>query len=106
MALIIGEGCIDIKDKACTMVCPMDCIYGEDADRMLYINADDCIDCGACETECPTSAIFWQDESKSEKEQQFIRINELYLRISRLPATKLISFTLISNLNNINSLVY
>lgn len=37
-------------------VCPVDCIYeGED---MLYINPDECIDCGLCEPECPVTAIF------------------------------------------------
>jgi ferredoxin len=25
---------------------------------MLYINADECIDCGACVPECPVEAIF------------------------------------------------
>ncbi len=25
---------------------------------MLYINPDECIDCGACEPECPWQAIF------------------------------------------------
>jgi ferredoxin len=36
------------------------CIYIEDetADRMLYINPEECIDCGACEPECPVDAIF------------------------------------------------
>ena len=37
-------------------VCPVDCIYeGED---QLYIHPDECIDCGACEPECPVTAIF------------------------------------------------
>jgi len=35
---------------------PVDCIYeGED---QLYIHPDECIDCGACEPECPVTAIF------------------------------------------------
>jgi NAD-dependent dihydropyrimidine dehydrogenase PreA subunit len=37
----------------------VDCIYeGED---QYYINPDECIDCGACEPECPVSAIFSED---------------------------------------------
>ena len=24
----------------------------------IYINADDCINCGACEPECPNTAIY------------------------------------------------
>jgi NAD-dependent dihydropyrimidine dehydrogenase PreA subunit len=57
---VIAEPCIDVKNKACVDVCPVSCIYIEDetADRMLYINPDECIDCGACEPECPVDAIF------------------------------------------------
>jgi ferredoxin len=45
-------------------VCPVDCIYeyvGDDREtfpNMLYIHPDECIDCGACEPECPWQAIF------------------------------------------------
>jgi NAD-dependent dihydropyrimidine dehydrogenase PreA subunit len=28
---------------------------------MYYINPDECIDCGACEPECPVEAIFAED---------------------------------------------
>ena len=27
MAYVITEPCIDVKDKACVEVCPVDCIY-------------------------------------------------------------------------------
>lgn len=37
-------------------VCPVDCIY--EADDQVYINPDECIDCGLCEPECPVNAIF------------------------------------------------
>jgi ferredoxin len=57
---VIAEPCVDVKNKSCVDVCPVSCIYIEDesADRMLYINPDECIDCGACEPECPVDAIF------------------------------------------------
>ena len=59
MPYIIAEPCINVKDKACVEVCPVDCIYeGKD---MLYIHPDECIDCGACEPECPVTAIFAED---------------------------------------------
>jgi Fe-S-cluster-containing hydrogenase component 2 len=29
-----------------------------EGDDMLYINPDECIDCGLCEPECPVTAIF------------------------------------------------
>lgn len=56
MPYVIVEPCIGVKDKSCVVVCPVDCIYeGED---MLFINPDECIDCGLCEPECPVTAIF------------------------------------------------
>ncbi len=55
MTFSIGPECIDRTDKSCLDVCPVDCIYiGE---RKLYIQHDECIDCGACETACPHAAI-------------------------------------------------
>ena len=60
MPYIIAEPCIGTKDASCVSVCPVDCIYeGED---MYYINPDECIDCGACEPECPVEAIFAEDD--------------------------------------------
>jgi NAD-dependent dihydropyrimidine dehydrogenase PreA subunit len=59
MAYIIAEPCVDVKDAACVAVCPVDCIY--EGDDQYYINPDECIDCGACEPECPPQAIFAED---------------------------------------------
>ncbi|MBX3111047.1 MAG: 4Fe-4S binding protein [Fimbriimonadaceae bacterium] len=56
MPYVITEPCIGVKDRSCVAVCPVDCIYEDDL--MLYINPDECIDCGLCEPECPVSAIF------------------------------------------------
>ena len=60
MPYIIAEPCINVKDKACVEVCPVDCIY--EGDTMLYIHPDECIDCGACEPACPVQAIFAADD--------------------------------------------
>jgi NAD-dependent dihydropyrimidine dehydrogenase PreA subunit len=60
MTYVIIEACIGVKDRACVDVCPVDCIYeGED---QLYIHPEECIDCGACEPECPVSAIYPEDD--------------------------------------------
>lgn len=59
MPYIIAQPCIDVKDRGCVDVCPVDCIY-EGPDQ-LYIHPDECIDCGACEPECPWQAIFEED---------------------------------------------
>ena len=53
---IVTEACIGVKDKSCMTVCPVDCIY--EGDEMVFINPDECIDCGLCEPECPVTAIF------------------------------------------------
>jgi NAD-dependent dihydropyrimidine dehydrogenase PreA subunit len=75
---IITEACIDVKDRACVDVCPVQCIYEFDAtnnllfseveagggventhqpnaeaiwtfgDAMLYVNTDECTSCTAC----------------------------------------------------------
>lgn len=59
MTYIITEPCVDHKDRSCVDVCPIDCIY-EGADQ-LFIDPEECIDCGACEPECPVDAIFPED---------------------------------------------
>ena len=64
MAWVITRLCRDCVDQACVDVCPVECIYaytGDDKERFpnqLYIDPDECIDCGACEPECPWEAIF------------------------------------------------
>ncbi len=64
MTYIITRLCRDCLDTGCVAVCPVDCIYkyvGSDHEQFpnqLYIHPDECIDCGACEPECPWQAIF------------------------------------------------
>lgn len=67
MAYVIAEPCVDVMDKACVDVCPVDCIHADEGtDRMLYIEPDECIDCGACEPECPVEAIFTEEDVPDE----------------------------------------
>ncbi|NKQ57915.1 4Fe-4S binding protein [Amycolatopsis sp. K13G38] len=67
MAYVITEGCLDIMDRSCLNQCPVDCI--QQGGRMLYINPDDCIDCGACESVCPQGAIFFDEELPADRER-------------------------------------
>src|SRR6476646_1655168 len=60
MTYVIGQPCVDIKDRACVDECPVDCIY--EGARMLYIHPDECVDCGACEPVCPVEAIYYEDD--------------------------------------------
>ena len=68
MAYVITQPCVDVMDKSCVDVCPVDCIhYEEGTDRKLYIDPDECIDCGACEPACPVSAIFAEDDLPADQ---------------------------------------
>ena len=64
MTYIISEPCIDIKDRSCVDVCPVDCIH--EFERILIIDPEECIDCGACEPECPVNAIFPEESVPPE----------------------------------------
>ena len=82
MTYIIADPCVSTCDTACVEVCPVDCIHGpEDREglgaeakksgfnpegKQLYINPEECIDCGACEPECPVEAIFEEDAVPKE----------------------------------------
>ena len=75
MTYIITTPCVDVQDQSCVEVCPVDWIYfDEGEDRMLYIQPDECIDCGACEPACPVTAIFAEDDVPAE-EQAYVAIN-------------------------------
>lgn len=59
MTYVIARPCVDTMELSCMAVCPVDCIhYEKGVDRMLYIDPNECIDCGACEPECSVEAIF------------------------------------------------
>ena len=77
MTHIIAQPCIDVKDKACVDVCPVDCIDGGDDDPQLYINPEDCIDCTLCVDACPVDAIFSEDDLPDEW-SEFIEVNEKF----------------------------
>ena len=77
MTYVITFPCVDLKDKACIEECPVDCIY--EGDRMLYIQPDECVDCGACEPVCPVEAIYEQD-AVPENQQKYIQINADYFK--------------------------
>ena len=83
MTYVIAEPCIDVKDVACVDSCPVDCIHPtkdepefEEA-TMLYIDPDECIDCGACVDPCPVDAIFDEADLPAEWEK-FTATNDEY----------------------------
>jgi len=83
MTYVITQPCIGVKDASCVDVCPVDCIHPSQGEpdfeeaEQLFINPDECIDCGACEPACPVTAIF--EESAVPKEwKHFTQINADY----------------------------
>lgn len=94
MTYVVTRPCLGTKDRSCVEVCPVDCFYdikkkkynskygvevsGEDGDDvvgLLVIHPDECINCGACETECPVEAIY-EDSAVPDGDKEFIEINE------------------------------
>lgn len=72
MAHVIVDTCT--KDALCVDVCPNECIHptkeeaAYSAATQLYIDAAECLDCGACVSVCPTDSIFPVDELPAGKE--------------------------------------
>lgn len=75
MAFVVAEPCIKCKYTDCVAVCPVDCFY--EGENMLVIHPDECIDCGACEPECPATAIFDANELP-EKWEVYTGINAVF----------------------------
>ena len=72
MAYVVADPCVKCKYTDCVAVCPVDCFY--EGKNSLAINPDECIDCGACEPECPVTAIF-PEEDVPANQKQYIQIN-------------------------------
>ena len=75
MAYIVAEPCIKCKYTDCVAVCPVECFY--EGENSLVIHPDECIDCGACEPECPTTAIF-EESALPEKWKAFVDVNSVF----------------------------
>ncbi|MCP4593593.1 MAG: ferredoxin family protein [bacterium] len=75
MAHIVAEPCIKCKYTDCVAVCPVDCFH--EGVNFLVIDPETCIDCGLCVSECPTDAIF-TDEDLPDKWQEYVEINAKY----------------------------
>lgn len=81
MPYVIGQDCVDVNDRACMDVCPVDCIYV--GDRKSYINPAECIDCGACEVECPVEAIFVDRKARGDADRtQFAEDQKTFFTIA------------------------
>ena len=77
MAFVVTQPCFGCKYTDCVAVCPADCFH--EGDKMLYIEPESCIDCGACEPECPVEAIFLDSDLPAEW-KHFEQINAEYFQ--------------------------
>ena len=75
MAFVVIDNCDKCKFTDCVEVCPVECFY--EVGSQLVINPDECIDCGACEPECPVEAIYDETELPDSKMDalEFNRMN-------------------------------
>ncbi|VTS04146.1 indolepyruvate ferredoxin oxidoreductase subunit alpha [Tuwongella immobilis] len=78
MAMVVTDPCIGCKSTDCVVVCPTDAFH--DAGEQLVIDPEVCIDCGACAAECPTNAIYPEDEVPT----QWIAAISLNARLARI----------------------
>ena len=67
MTFVVTGNCQRCRFTDCVSVCPVECFHGDE--EMLYIDPDECIDCGACVPECPVEAIYDETELPEELTQ-------------------------------------
>jgi len=60
MPHVVTQSCVNHKYQDCVSVCPVDAF--REMPTYLVIDPDECIDCGACISECPVEAIFEESE--------------------------------------------
>src|SRR5690606_22562842 len=72
MTFVVTSNCQHCRYTDCVVVCPVDCFHGDA--EMLYIDPDECIDCGACVPECPVEAIF-EETAVPPEEEAWLAIN-------------------------------
>ncbi len=73
MTFVVTQACENCKYTDCVVVCPSDCFH--EGAEMLYIDPEECVDCQACEVECPVDAIYYEDDVPEEF-RHFIELNE------------------------------
>ncbi len=79
MTYVITDACVDVKDESCVAVCPVDCIYADDEDRMRFIHPTECIDCAVCVEACPVAAIYSESDLPGDA-QAFLDLNDLWFK--------------------------
>ena len=72
MTFVVTDNCKGCRFTDCVAVCPVECFHGDD--EMLYIDPEECIDCGACVPECPVEAIYDEAQLPDDK-SDWLQVN-------------------------------
>ncbi len=81
MAYVVTDACT--KDFVCVAECSTAAIAPQSSDAkagevtQVYINPDECIDCGNCANVCAQNAIYAEDELPADK-KEFAAKNKAY----------------------------
>ncbi len=85
MAHVVTAPCKGCKYTDCVLVCPTESF--REGESMLYIDPECCIDCEACTSECPVSAIY-QEEQVPKPWREYIELNATMARSCPVIAEK------------------
>lgn len=81
MAYVVTDACV--KDFVCVAECATAAIAPQQGDAaaetvaQVFINPDECIDCGSCADLCAQNAIFPADDLPADK-AHFAELNRAY----------------------------
>lgn len=83
MPYVITDACV--KDDICAPVCPEESISvgtvevdGTTYDQ-YFIDPSSCLDCGSCESVCPSGAIYMEDDLPADL-KKFTAINAKFFK--------------------------
>lgn len=96
MPYVITDTCVGSCEQECVQVCPMDVIHGPVPNEelrllpkaqlreryptlQLYIDPEGCICCDACRPECPSQAIYEEDDVPADQRHS-IEANAAFFR--------------------------
>lgn len=72
MAYAVTENCINCKHTTCVEVCPTDAF--REGPNFVVIDPNACVDCDVCVPECPSDAIYSENELPAGQEH-FLALN-------------------------------
>ncbi len=74
MPYVVTDLCAGCRYTECVSVCPVECFHFDES--MVFIDPENCIDCGGCAPVCPVGAIHPSHQLPAEK-REWIEINRV-----------------------------